>query len=157
MHLMRFIANGHAAPSVAVEDDWVSTVYNSLQPSKTVRARIPGVPVVLMATVLLTHADDRTLFPETAAVMATSALDGTAHPVFSIGVVTGNTKTRLLINPDGSSLHHDGFEFDAIAAVVTSSGSNLLEAGFVGGTSFNGPGVSLHSSNGESGHFRIFW
>lgn len=155
MHMMRFIANGHAAPSVAIEDDWVSPVYNRLQRSKTVRARIPGVPAVLIATVMLTHADNRTRFLEAASVMLTSALDGTQHPVFSIGVATGNTTTRLLINPDGTSLHHDGFESDAIATVVASSGSNLLEAGFVGGTFLNGPGVDLHSGKGESGQFHM--
>jgi len=133
-HCIGFAVTGSHTVEVEVEDDWVSQIYNSKRPSKTIRAMIGQAMDASLVTVLGSSvggvADMRRLVD----LESDRARCDDGSDLCCFDLFTGEVETRLFINPSGGEFGWNGYESDAIFSFVSATGGSATAAGFMDGS-----------------------
>jgi len=156
IHDLRFMVPTGTGLDVAIDQDWVSRLYNRKQHAKTVRATICNASEAVLITVIHSHADGPTRVSEAIPVRAASDSGDSTHDIYCIRLTSNNSITRLFINPDGRAVKYNDLEFDAIVAVESRFHGRLLESGFLGGSYLRSDDFTLTGSQQEAGAFRSY-
>jgi hypothetical protein len=156
VHNMHFMSSSAAGHTLSIKDDWVSRIYNKKLPSKTVRATINNASEAVLITVIHSHVSDVVRIDAANTIRVASGAGDLTEDIYHIRLTSGDSVTRLIVNPGGKALKYDGLEFNAMISMETRFGTHLREAGFLGGTFLRSDDFSLTCSAQEAGVFRSF-
>jgi hypothetical protein len=121
--LLSFALAGEGAIELAVEDDWVSPVYNEKLPSRTVRVRVKNASRAWLVAALTLDPVPGGRGPETDryALRPLEAGDpGSA--LFGLPIGGGRDSSEAIVNPRGTPFRAGMLETDAVVCVVRRSG-----------------------------------
>ena len=156
VHNMHFMSSSAAGHTLLIEDDWVSRIYNKKLRSKTIRATINKAAEATLVTVICSHANTVIRIDEAKTVRVASGADDLVEDIYHIQLASGDSVTRVIVNPECRELAYGGLEFDSMISMESRDGTRLREAGFLGGTFLRADDFSLTCSVEEAGVFRTF-
>jgi hypothetical protein len=156
VHNMLFMSSSAGGHTLSIEDDWVSRIYNKKLSSKTIRATIHKASKSELVTVIHLHANDVVRIDEANTIRVASGTGDLTEDIYHIRLTSGDSVTRLIVNPGGMALKYKGLEFNAMISMETRVGKHLREAGFLGGNFLRSDDFSLTCNAQEAGVFRSF-
>ena len=133
-YCLGFAVTGSHTVDVEIEDDWVSQIYNSKRPSKTIRAMIRGATDASLVTVLGCSAGGVADMRRLVDVESERARCDDKSDLCCFELFTGEVEIRLVVNPSGGEFGWNGYESDAIFSFVSTTGGSTTAAGFMDGS-----------------------